>query len=96
MLTDWLIFLDILEENNYNTSFLRFITPITFGIIKCHHFNYRYGFGSGNDSGDGATYDSNTGLLNQSIVQSDYVYASVWDFVNSTYNSLEVLLDQAQ
>ena len=37
-----------------------------------------------------ATYDSNTGLLNQSIVQSDYVYASVWDFVNSTYNSLEV------
>ena len=42
-------------------------------------------FGAGS-----ATYDSNTGLLNQSIVQSDYVYASVLDFVNSTYNSLEI------
>ena len=28
MLTDWLIWLDFLEENNCNTSFLRLVTPI--------------------------------------------------------------------
>lgn len=37
-----------------------------------------------------ATYDSNTGLVNQMIVQSDYVYSSVLDLGNSTYNSLEI------
>ena len=61
MLTDWLIYLDFLEENNCNTSFLRLTTPITFGIIKCHHFNYRYGFGSGNGSGDGDGYGYGNG-----------------------------------
>ena len=61
MLTDWLIFLDLLEENNCNTSFLRLITPIIFGIFKCHYYNYRhgnglvngYGFGDGFGNGDG-------------------------------------------
>ena len=48
MLTDWLIFLDCLEDYNFNTSFLRFITPITFGIIKCHNYNYTKCSGSGN------------------------------------------------
>ena len=65
MLTDWLIFLDLLEENNCNTSFLRLITPITFGIIESHYYNYDsnnghissysygHGYGNGYISGDG-------------------------------------------
>ena len=55
MLTDWLIYLDLLEENNCNTSFLRFATPITFGIFECHYCNYTSGcgFGNGNGNGDG-------------------------------------------
>ena len=40
MLTDWLIWLDYLEENNCNTSFLRLVTPIIFGIKKCHKHIY--------------------------------------------------------
>ena len=60
MLTDWLIWLDYLEENNYNTSFLRLITPITFGIIETHNYNYTngsgYGSGYGNGDGDGDGY----------------------------------------
>ena len=39
MLTDWLIYLDLLEENNFNTSFLRLATPVIFGIFQCNlHF----------------------------------------------------------
>ena len=53
MLTDWLIFLDLLEENNYNTTFLRFITPITFTIIETHFYNYNFGYGLGNSYGNG-------------------------------------------
>ena len=53
MLTDWLIFLDLLEENNQNTSFLRLMTSITFGIIETHNYNYIKGDGSGNGNGDG-------------------------------------------
>ena len=58
MLTDWLIFLDLLEENNFNTSFLRLTTPIIFGIIECHSYNYRsgYGYGYGYDYGYGNGY----------------------------------------
>ena len=59
MLTDWLIYLDYLEENNQNTSFLRLITPITFGIFECHYYNYRSGDGDGD--GDGNGYSSGNG-----------------------------------
>ena len=57
MLTDWLIYLDYLEDYNCNTSFLRLVTPIIFGIIECHRYN-RYKMcgnysGSGNSCGDG-------------------------------------------
>jgi len=59
MLTDWLIYLDLLEENNYNTSFLRFVTPIIFGIYNCnknfYYINYGdsfYGEGNGNGFND--------------------------------------------
>ena len=57
MLTDWLIYLDLLEENNQNTSFLRLITPITFAIIKTHNYNYTKGFGYGNSSDYGFVYN---------------------------------------
>ena len=53
MLTDWLIYLDLLEDYNFNTSFLRLITPITFNVIETHYYNYRSGNGSGNGSGYG-------------------------------------------
>ena len=70
MLTDWLIFLDYLEENNQNTCFLRLITPIIFGIIETRYYNYRrsngdgygfgysYGFSNGDGSGYGYGYGS--------------------------------------
>ena len=66
MLTDWLIYLDLLEEQNNNTSFLRLVTPIIFGIFECHSYNYIYifsdssgfgnGLGYGYDSGNGSSY----------------------------------------
>ena len=58
MLTDWLIFLDLLEENNQNTSFLRLITPITFGIIECHYYSHSCSFGFDSGNGFGSGYDS--------------------------------------
>ena len=72
MLTDWLIFLDILEENNYNTSFLRLVTPITFGIFECHRYNYSsgsgysdgFGYGDGNGYGNGSGSGSGSGFGN--------------------------------
>ena len=65
MLTDWLIYLDLLEENNQNTYFLRFATPIIFSIIKCHSYNYIYIFSdsSGFGNGLGYGYDSGNGLV---------------------------------
>ena len=68
MLTDWLIFLDLLEENNCNTSFLRLITPITFGIIESHYYNYDSNNGhissysSGDVSGSGYGDGSGSGF----------------------------------
>ena len=62
MLTDWLIFLDYLEDYKFNTSFLRLITPITFNIIETHNYNYYsgyssvYGYGDGDGDGDGYGY----------------------------------------
>ena len=56
MLTDWLIYLDYLEENNQNTSFLRLITPITFGIIKTHYYDYYFGYGFNYADGSGNGY----------------------------------------
>ena len=59
MLTDWLIFLDYLEEKGQNTCFLRFITPIIFGIRPCNDcrqkigFGFCYGFNNGNGFGRG-------------------------------------------
>jgi len=77
MLTDWLIWLDYLEENNCNTSFLRLVTPIIFGIKKCHKHIYRIlsletmddwialrygdGYGSGFGNGNGYGYGSSDG-----------------------------------
>ena len=61
MLTDWLIYLDFLEENNCNTTFLRLITPITFGIIETHFYNYINGNGSGNGYGYGFGYGNGYG-----------------------------------
>ena len=79
MLTDWLIFLDLLEENNQNTCFLRLITPITFSIIKCHYYNYIKGYGSGNGygngSGNGYGYDYGNGNG----------YGTVYNYLNA-YN----------
>jgi len=53
MLTDWLIYLDYLEENNCNTSFLRLVTPIIFNASKNHNYKYDYGDGLGNYMGNG-------------------------------------------
>ena len=63
MLTDWLIWLDYLEENNQNTIFLRLATPIFFGIIETHYYTYSNGRGSsyGNSDGNGSSYDFSNG-----------------------------------
>ena len=53
MLTDWLIYLDLLEDYNYNTSFLRLITPVIFGIIESHYCNYTNGYGNYYSNNDG-------------------------------------------
>ena len=65
MLTDWLIYLDYLEENNCNTYFLRLATPIIFDIINSNVFvnkekNFDYNVNTndysddyGNGFGDG-------------------------------------------
>ena len=68
MLTNWLIWLDLLEENNQNTIFLRLVTPIIFSIIECHHYIYADGFGDGNSDGFGSGY----GFVNDS--GSGYIY----------------------
>jgi len=49
MFTDWLIYLDLLEENNCNTYLLRLATPIVFGIIENHEISYHNGCGRGNN-----------------------------------------------
>ena len=59
MLTDWLIYLDLLEDYNFNTSFLRLITPITFNVLECHNYKYNKGPGFSNGFGNGLGY-SNT------------------------------------
>ena len=68
MLTDWLIYLDYLEENNHNTSFLRLITPIIFGIFETHCYNYFYcpgfGYGYGYINGNGYGYGFGNGFGN--------------------------------
>ena len=63
-LADWLIYLDYLEENNQNTSFLRLITPIIFGIFQCYYYNYNNGsgYGNGNNKGYGYGYGYGYGL----------------------------------
>ena len=83
MLTDWLIYLDLLEENNYNTTFLRLITPITFNVIETHYYNYSFGsgygysngngYGSGYGDGEGYGYGSGNGY------RFDYVYIDLYD-----------------
>ena len=62
MFTDWLIWLDYLEENNQNTTFLRLITPITFGIIECHYYYYNYSYSSGDGLGDGDGFGNGNGF----------------------------------
>ena len=71
MLTDWLIWLDYLEENNCNTSFLRFATPVTFSIIETHYCNYTKGYGSGYGYGYGYGYGSGNGFGNGSSNSRD-------------------------
>ena len=67
MFTDWLIYLDYLEENNCNTSFLRLITSIIFGVIESHEISYNNGCGRGNNviigdgSGDGDVFGDGMG-----------------------------------
>ena len=64
MLTDWLIYLDYLEDYNFNTSFLRFATPIIFGIIEAHNyysFGSGYGYSNGNGYGSGSGYSNGNG-----------------------------------
>ena len=73
MLTDWLIWLDYLEENNCNTSFLRFATPIIFGIIEAHNY---YSFGSGYGYSNGNGYGSGYGYSNG----NDYSYVNGNDY----------------
>ena len=79
MLTDWLIYLDFLEENNQNTTFVRLITPIIFGIFECHYCKYTkgdgYGNGYGNGSGNGYGYDYGNGNG----------YGTVYNYLNA-YN----------
>ena len=91
MLTDWLIYLDYLEENNQNTSFLRLITPIIFGIIECNYYDYtkghgfyfiiyfRYGFGYGDGFGDGNGLGSGSGFGNGSGYGDGYNYSNSYD-----------------
>ena len=62
MLTDWLIWLDYLEENNCNTYFLRLITPIVFDAIKCNiYYTYCHGHGYLYKKGCGTGYGRNNG-----------------------------------
>ena len=62
MLTDWLIFLDYLEENNCNTSFLRLTTSIIFDVIETHcYFDYHIGRDTGNGFGYDNGYDQGNG-----------------------------------
>ena len=82
MLTDWLIYLDYLEENNQNTSFLRLITPIIFGIIKCHYYSFTdghesgYGYGDGDGSGYGYGYGDGDGDSDNNGFGDGYGYSS--------------------
>ena len=87
MLTDWLIYLDLLEEQNNNTSFLRLVTPIIFGIFETHYYNYIFGdgcnngngngFGSGCGSGDG--YGFGNGFGNGSGSGCGFDYSNTYD-----------------
>ena len=61
MLTDWLIYLDYLEDYNCNTTFLRLITPIIFGITATNYYKYNYGSGSGYGFGNGYGFDYGSG-----------------------------------
>ena len=81
MLTDWLIYLDYLEENNYNTSFLRLITPITFGIIVTNYYKYNNGngYGNGNGIGFGYGYGYGYGYGNGSGFGYCYAYSNSYD-----------------
>ena len=95
MLTDWLIYLDLLEENNCNTSFLRLITPIIFGIIECNNYNstcgYGIGYGYSNsispffNFGDGDGYGNGDGNGN-GILNNDYYQSYTIIIYKSFYN----------
>ena len=78
MLTDLLIFLDYLEDYNQNTSFLRFITPITFAIIETHYYNCTDGYGSsyGNDFCFGYSYGDAYGYSYGNGIGYDYSYGN--------------------
>ena len=84
MFTDWLIYLDLLEENNCNTSFLRLITPIIFGIINSHNYDYQFGYGFGNNFGNGFGNGYNYG--NDFGDGTGYGFGSNFD--NSYYNRI--------
>ena len=76
MLTDWLIYLDYLEDYNCNTIFLRLITPIIFGIIEYRYCNYTKGDGYGYGFGDGNSYSSEYGYNSEYGYSYDHGYGS--------------------
>jgi hypothetical protein len=60
------------------------------GIYRLTGLGDNSAFPGGTYGAGSITYDSNTDLLNQMMVQSDYVYASVWDLTNSIYSSMMI------
>ena len=79
MLTDWLIFLDYLEDYKFNTTFLRLITPIIFGIFECHHYNYKVGYSNGYGFGYGYGYGYGYGCGNGDGYGFGYSYSDPYD-----------------
>ena len=76
MLTDWLIFLDYLEENNCNTSFLRLTTSIIFDVIETHcYFDYHIGRDTGDGCGYGNGYGNGFGFGFSFV----YNYSNIYD-----------------
>ena len=76
MFTDWLIFLDYLEENNYNTYLLRLATPIFFSVSESNCYINSHGLISGN----GKNYASNYSGRGENLHNGDGLGYG-WGFV---------------
>ena len=88
MLIDWLIYLDLLEDYKYNTTFLRFVTPIIFGIIEAHTLTpfrygcglaYGYGNGNGNRNGNGFGYKNSINYQQNGCFELQYCHPNYYD-----------------